>query len=170
MLYIRRLVIERVWVPMGMLAASARATAKQMLNFLEKLKAHRYSQLAVDQAATIIVTQFKHDLLEMNIVRHLNHFKATAQDGCVFDTCTAGDYAAKVFVPEYLPSEMSTKSFLTIAMDLLNRTALRDCIAKRLYKDALMVPRLKKLKEQVRNRENRRTSMPYNIGQSCHPP
>ena len=36
---------------------------------------------------------------------------------------------------------MCTKSFLIIAMDLLDRTALRDCIAKRLYKDAPMVPR-----------------------------
>ena len=38
-LYVTRPVLEKIWVPMGSLTASARATASAMLSFLESLKA-----------------------------------------------------------------------------------------------------------------------------------
>ena len=85
-----------------------------MITFLEKLKVGRHSRVAVDQAAKIIVKQFQHDLVEMNIVDDIKKFKDPASDGCVFDTATGNDYATKVFIPDHLPSEMSTKAFLRV--------------------------------------------------------
>ena len=45
-------------------------------------------------------------------------FKKVKEDGCVFDVMMAEEYADRVFNPEQLPSEMSIKSFLNIAMDV----------------------------------------------------
>ena len=84
-LYVSRPMIEKVWVPMATLPASARATARQMLTFLEKLKAGCNSRVAVNHAAKILVQQFKHYLVEMDIVDDIKKFKAPAWDGCVFD-------------------------------------------------------------------------------------
>ena len=62
------------------------------------------------------------------------------EDGCIFDIMTADDYVAKVFVPERLPSVMSAKSFLMIALDL-ELPNLREKLVSTLLKQASLVPR-----------------------------
>ena len=140
-LYVTRPKLEKVWVPLSSLPSSARATASAMLTFLEKLKAGRSSIIATTRAAEIIVTQFKHDLVEMGVVTNAEQFQSTMEDACVRDALTADEYVARVFVPDHLPSEMSTKAFLTMAMDLLDQSTLREKIAQNLLEEAKMVPR-----------------------------
>jgi hypothetical protein len=113
-----------------------------MLTFLEKLKAGRSNLLATTRSADIIVNQFKHDLIEMGVVRNERQFQATEQDACMIkDAMTVDKYVARVFVPKHLPSEMSSKAFLTMGMDLLDQETLRKKIAERLLKDVKIVPR-----------------------------
>lgn len=110
-LYVTRPVLEKIWVPMGSLTASARATASAMLSFLESLKAGRNSLMATTRAADIIVNQFKHDLIEMGVVKSAKHFQTAEKDDCIRDAMTADEYVSRVFVPQNLPSEMSTRHF-----------------------------------------------------------
>ena len=69
--HISRPQLEKVWVPLSSLPYSARATATSMLMFLHQLKAAPRSYGAIVSAAQIIVRQFKHDLLEIYVVRNL---------------------------------------------------------------------------------------------------
>ena len=140
-LYVTRPVLEKIWVPMGSLTASARATASAMLSFLESLKAGRNSLMATTRAADIIVNQFKHDLIEMGMVKSAKNFQTAEKDDCIKDVMTADEYVSHVFVPQNLPSEMSTKAFLTIAMDLLHQPTLRKKVAQKLLKEVKIVPR-----------------------------
>ena len=141
-LYVKRPVLEKIWVPMGSLTASARATASAMLSFLESLKAGRNSLMATTRAADVIVNQFKHDLIEMGVVKSAKHFQtAEKDDDCIRDVMTADEYVSHVFVPQNLPSEMSTKAFLTMAMDLLHQPTLRKKVAQKLLKEVKIVPR-----------------------------
>jgi hypothetical protein len=139
-IYISRPTVEKMWVRLGSLPPSARATALQMLSFLEQLQAGRNTILASAWAAEIIVAQFKHDLLEMNVVSSMSDFNSTTEDGCIFEVTTAEEYVAKVFVPEYLPSVMSVKSFLKIALDL-QLPNLHEKLVYTLLKKAKLVPR-----------------------------
>ena len=108
-LYVRRPMLQRLWIPTSSLPFSAHPTATTMLNFLEKIQVGRTSRLAVARAATIIVDQYQHDLCEMGIVRNPYLFQGTLSV-CIKDAMTAEEYVLRVFVhPEQLPSEMSTK-------------------------------------------------------------
>ena len=60
----------------------------------------------------------------MHIVRGMGDFKQVKDDGCISDVLTAEEYAARVFHPDILPAEMSTKSFVRMAMDLLDENDL----------------------------------------------
>ena len=84
-IYISRPIIEKMWIRLGSLPPSARATASQMLSFLEQLQAGRNSVQASIRAAEIIITQFKHDLLEMKVVSKMADFNGTMEEGCIFD-------------------------------------------------------------------------------------
>ena len=128
--------LEKVWVPMKSLPASARATASAMLTFLEKLKAGCSSEMATTRAAKII-SQFKHDLVEMGVVSNIARFQG---DGCIRDAMTANEYVACVFVLDHLPSQMSTRALLTMAMDLLDRPTLVKKIAEKLLEGVKVVP------------------------------
>lgn len=55
-LYISRPALERVWIHLKSIPASARATVSVMLSFLQKLKAGRRTGEATTRAAAIIVT------------------------------------------------------------------------------------------------------------------
>ena len=58
------------------------------------------SRLASVRAATIIVRQFMHNLLEMGVVRDMAEFQGAREDAIVHGACTAGDYLKRVFVAE----------------------------------------------------------------------
>jgi hypothetical protein len=139
-LYVSRPKLEKIWIPMGSLTASARATASAMLTFLEMLKAGRDSLMATTRAADIIVNQFLHDLIEMGVLTSAKQLKSIGEDACIEDTMSAEEYVSRVFVPKNLPSEMSTKAFLTMAMDMLDQPTLRKKVAQRLMKEVKMVP------------------------------
>ena len=112
-----------------------------MLQFLDKLKAGRNTQQAITKAAEIIVDQFKHDLVEMGVVRGLRQFQGIVDDGCIKNIMRAEDYVTRVlFVPAHLSSEMSTKAFLATAMDLLPHRELKEKIVVKLLLRAKMVP------------------------------
>ena len=140
-LYVNRPKLEKIWIPMGSLTATARATASAMLTFLEMLKAGRDSLTASTRAADIIVNQFIHDLIEMDVVTSKKQLQTTGEDTCIRDTMTANEYVSRVFVPQNLPSEMSTKAFLTMAMDMLDQPTLKKKVAQKLVKEVKMVPR-----------------------------
>ena len=133
-LYVRRLTIKKVWVPLGNLASSARVTATQMLSFLGQLTSGRSRQLMSVRAAEIIITQFQHDLVEMCVVRD---FIAVKDDGCMSDTLTVEEYAARVFHSEVLPIEMS---FLRMAMDLLDQDNLYKQLTIAVQSQLTVVP------------------------------
>lgn len=142
LLYISRPTIEKVWVPLSSLPASARATATQMLDFLDKLRTGRDANEATTRAADVIVLQFKHDLLEMGIVRDVRRFDGNIMDGRVVDTLTADQYVRKVFVVDNLPEEMSTRSFLSIAVDLLDPQDLQRKLTRALLNRVKVVPHM----------------------------
>ena len=77
-LYVRRPVLQQLWIPTSSLPSLARATAVTVIGFLEKLKAGPRSKGAICTAATIIVDQFQHDLCEMGVVRDPYLFKGTS--------------------------------------------------------------------------------------------
>ena len=140
-MYVPRAMFARVWVPLTSLGASARATAVEMLKFLEQLHTGRTMGLASARAASVIVKQFKYDLVEMGVVRSKTHFKGVSGDSCIADAMTAEQYVDRVFVTERLPATMSTKSFLSIAFDLLNPRDLKKSLATALLRQAEVVPR-----------------------------
>ena len=111
-LYISHRCVERIWVPLTSLPKSACATAKQMLEFLDFLRAAPASRSASVRAATIIVRQFLHDLLEMGIVRDMSEFQGAKEDAFVHGTCTARDYVKRVFVADNLPVTMHVSQVL----------------------------------------------------------
>ena len=55
---------------------------------------------------------------------------------------TAKDYVSRVFVPRHLPLDMSTRSFLSMACDLLNKEELKKKIAEKLLGEVNIVPRM----------------------------
>lgn len=141
LLYVPTPKFEKVWVPLRNLPSSGKAIATSMITFLNKLHARRSSSDAVCKAGDIVVTQFKYDLVDMKIVLSIDSFKKVKDDGCVFDVMTAEEYTDRVFDPQQLPSEMSTKSFLNMAMDLFDHARLKASIAARLAKEMPLVPR-----------------------------
>ena len=139
-LYVRRPVVERIWIQMSSLPASARATAAAVLSFLEKLKAGPRSKGAICKAATIIVDQFQHDLCEMGVVHDPYVFKGTSSV-CIQDALTAEEYMSRVFDrPEQLPSVMSTRAFLNTALDLFPPSQLHAKITDSLLIRVKLVP------------------------------
>ena len=112
-----------------------------MLAFLRQLKSGRSRQLATARAAEIIAIQFQHDLVRMRVVRELDNFKAVKDDVCVSDTLTAEEYTARVFHAEILPTEMSTKSFLRMATDLLDQDDLHEQLTIAVQSQLTVVPR-----------------------------
>lgn len=143
LLYLPRPKFQKVWVPLSrvMVTQSGRKTATTMLMFLDELKAERSSTDAVVKASRIVVTQFKRDLVDMNIVASNRSFTMVDGDGCVFDVMTAEEYVDRVFDYERLPSEMSTKSFLHLATDLFDHMQLKAKIVATLTKEVVLVPR-----------------------------
>ena len=140
LLYIPRPAVARLWIPLRTLPSSARATATAMICFLEKLKEGRRSVGAVCRAGSVIVDQFKRDLMEMGVVQDSHLFQGLSATVCVRDALTADEYVSRVFDPTQLPSEMSTKAFLGTAFDLFDRNELRGKIAEALLKGVSMVP------------------------------
>ena len=79
------------------------------------------SWLVSVKAATIIVRQFMHDLLEVGVMKDLAEFQGARADVLVHGTCTTGDsedYFKWVFVEENFPVTMSVKSCLTMSGEL----------------------------------------------------
>lgn len=143
-LYIRKPTLQRLYIPTPSLPFSARATVKSMLSFLEHLKAGVRSPLAISRAAKIIVDQFKRDLHEMGIVcdpyLFQDVFRGTSSV-CIRDALTADEYISRVLVhPEQLPSEMSARGFLTIALDLFEPSQLKQRMVEALLTGAKIVP------------------------------
>jgi hypothetical protein len=140
-LYIRRPAFQRIWIPTTALPNSARASAYSMLNFLEKLRAGRQSVEAITRSAAIIVAQFKQDLKEMGVVRDLQMFSSgVVAHGCIRDAQTADEYVSRAFVPKHLPSRMTTKAFLSVAVDLFNPLELHRKLVHNLLSSTRVVP------------------------------
>ena len=87
---------------------------------------------AITRAAGIIIEQFKRDLRDMGVVRDFQLFNGVVLHGCIRDAQTADEYVSRVFVPDYLPSCMATKGFLSVALDLFNPSELNRKIIKSL--------------------------------------
>ena len=89
-----------------------------MLQFLEKVRAWSSTEReeAAETAANIIVTQFKHDLVEMGSVDKLSRLDGDIQDGSIVDMMTANDYVARVFRADLLPVKMSAKSVAAVPL------------------------------------------------------
>ena len=138
-LYVSRPSVEKVWIPFRSLPSSARATAAQMLDFLKLLREAPKTRSASARAARIIVTQFKHDLLELNIVRRMSDFDAPHIDGCIHNARKAVGYARRVFLPNDLPATMSVKSCLSMSFQL-NLPQLHEEIATELLRLVKLVP------------------------------
>ena len=142
-LYVEKPMFQKVWVPLNrtIMSHAAMNTARTMLCFLDRLRAERNSQDAVGSASLIIVQQFKKDLVEMGVVRNAMAFSTVESDNCVFNVMTATEYVTRVFIPEQLPSAMSTRSFLMIALDLLDNEQLKKSLSKSLSSQCCLVPR-----------------------------
>ena len=131
--------VEKVWIPFRSLPSSARATAAQMLDFLKLLREAPKTRSASAREARIIVTQFKHDLVEQNIVRRMSDFDAPRIDGCIHSARKAVEYARRVFLPNDLPATMSVKSCLSMSFQL-NLPQLHEEIATELLRQVKLVP------------------------------
>ena len=138
-LYIRRPALEKIWGPLGSLPALARATAAQMLRFLELLRGTKKNTIAM--AAKIIVMQFKHDLFEMGVVDNLKRYDGDIQDGSVVETISVSVYVDRVFRPDCLPSDMSTNSMLNMTIDLFNERQLKFELEKQLFSAVKTIPK-----------------------------
>lgn len=142
-IYVGKPAFQKIWVPLyrALGSASARATAATMLKFLEQLRAGRTND-AVARASSVVVTQFKQDLIEIGVVRNCRIFTTIESDGCACDIMSAEEYVARVFVPEHLPPQMSTRSFLRIAMDLFDPLQVKAQITKVLLQQhTILLPR-----------------------------
>lgn len=137
-LYIRRPAFQKILIPKWSLPNAARATAYSMISFLEKLRAGRNTVEAITRAAGIIVEQFKRDLRDMCVVRDFQLFNGVVLHGCIRDAQTADEYVSRVFVPDYLPSCMATKGFLSVALDLFNPSELNRKIIESLLHVAVV--------------------------------
>ena len=72
--------------PAGHSPASARATATNMLHFLDKLRERASTENVTEAAANIVVMQFKRDLMENGTVASLRRLNGHIQDGSVVNT------------------------------------------------------------------------------------
>ena len=140
-LYVSRRLFERVWVPLGTLPASARATAASMLRFLDRLRERASTEDATEAAANIVVLQFRRDLIENGTVASLRMLDGDIQDGSVVNTVTATDYVDRVFRPGLIPSEMSAKSFLRLAIDTFTIEEMKPALQKALLNYVKVVPK-----------------------------
>lgn len=148
-LYVPRPAVEKVWVPLLSLrlSTSARAIAKQIIDFLNVLQDHngrsgrRGSPHMIAKAADIIVLQFKQDLMDIGAVRDIRRLNGDISDGHVKDVMTAGQYVDRVFIPDNLPEGMSFKTSLSMAMELMNPRDLRDRLATALLRHVKVVPK-----------------------------
>ena len=102
-LYVNKPVFQKVWVPLhkAIISKFARATAT-MLQFFGQL---REECNAVLKASWIVITQFRHILIEMGVVQNIKAF-IIIEDGCM--QCVV----SRVFVPDHLPSQTSTRPSL----------------------------------------------------------
>ena len=141
-LYIRRPALQRIWLPAAaFLSTSASATAMKLVRFLDRLRAGRQTADAVQRAASIVVEQFKYDLKEMGVVQDLQLLSGRGVlHGCIRDAQMADEYVSKVFVPEHLPACMTTKAFLSMALDLFDPSALHARIIDNLLSQTKAVP------------------------------
>ena len=144
-LYIRKPTLQRIYIPTRSLPSSARVTVSTMISFLEQLQTGVRSALAISRAAKLIIDQLKRDLHEMGIVHdpHLfqDVFRGTSTV-CIRDSLTADEYISRVLVhPQQLPSDMSTRAFLTIALDLFEPSQLKQKMVEALINGAKVVPR-----------------------------
>ena len=139
-LYIRCPAIEKLWVPLTSIPGRARSAAAQALDFLKLLKG-RCSRGASYRSAEIIVNAFRRDLFEMGVVTDMGRLDGDIQDGSVVDTTTFEEYVHRVFKPDSLPAEMSSKNFMFMAMDLLDEEQLRSNLAAELMRKVKMVPK-----------------------------
>ena len=139
-MYITEPVVQRVWIPFGTMTSTCRVRAQKVLEFLSKLQAGRNSGDAVVKAAKVIVQQFLFDMGEMGIVADQHVFEGRLRHGCIREAVTAEEYVGKVFVPERLSSRMSTKAFLSMALQLFSPSALLSKVTKELLEAANIVP------------------------------
>ncbi len=74
----------------------------------------------------------------MGVVNNRKDFQGIVDDGYVQDVLTADEYVcvAHVFISDHLPSQRSTKAFLTMAMDLLDQPILREKISNKFLDEA----------------------------------
>ena len=142
-LYISKPAIQRVWIPYSSLSSACRVKATKIIDFLQKLQAGRNSLDAVLNAAKIIVGQFLIDMEEMGIVDDKQVFQGRLRHGCIREAQTADEYVARVFIPDRLPSRMSTKAFLQMALDLFGQSVLLRKVTKELLEVANLVPEAK---------------------------
>ena len=88
-----------------------------------------------------MVEQFKYDLKEMGVVQDLHLFSGRGVlHGCIRDAQTADEYVSQVFVPIHLPARMTTKAFLSMALDLFDPSSLRARIIDNLLRQTKVVP------------------------------
>ena len=141
-LYVRRPVLERVWVPLGSLPPSARQTAKRMLDFLETIREGKGAG-AVTKAAKAVIIQFKNDLLDLGIVTNTRTLDGDIQDGTVVETMTATDYVNRVFRHQWLPADMGTKSLLKMSVDIFGEQEVLHEVAAQLLHCVKTLPKLR---------------------------
>ena len=144
-LYIPQPALESIWVPLGALPSSARATAKQLLQFLHTLRDYgdlglRHPRM-VERAADIIVLRFKRDLVDTGAVTDTRRLDGDIQDGCIKDVLTAEQYIDRVFVPSHLPEDMSFRNLLSMSMELMDPNQLRCNLITKLLERVKVVPR-----------------------------
>lgn len=87
-----------------------------MLNFLKLLKEAPATRLVSARAAKIIVTQFKHNLLGIHIVRRILHLDGPRINDCIHNACRAD--AQRVLLRDDLPTSMFVKSCLSMSFQL----------------------------------------------------
>ena len=73
------------------------------------------------KAAKIIVGQLLIDMEKMGIVNDKQVFQGRLWHGCIREVQMVEEYVSKVFIPDCLPSRMSTKAFLQMALDLFGQ-------------------------------------------------
>ena len=124
--------MERVWVPLGHLSPSSKATAKRLLDFLGELR-DVTPEAAARKAAELTVLQFRNNLFDMGIVDNIKILDRDVHDGTIVETMTAKQYVQKVFTLDALPDDMASKGILKMAPDLLHDEDLTRQLALKLY-------------------------------------
>ena len=105
-LYVSCPLAEKIWILLGSLLSSTHATATQMLEFLKLLREAPATRSASARAIHVIISQFKHHLLELHIVRHMSHFDGTRIDGCIHNACRAEEYTRTPDVSFFLTTSL----------------------------------------------------------------